>query len=99
MDFFTIPGDILLNLKGHGGPAYKCRFFPSGIVVISIGADGSSRIWSAESGVNPVVLKGHTMAAMDVAIVDKGRNVITVSRYIDWCRIALLSLFRFFVKV
>lgn len=70
----------LLDLKGHGGPVYKCRFFPSGIVVLSAGADGSCRIWSAESGINPVTLKGHKMAIMDVSIVDKGRNVISVSK-------------------
>lgn len=70
----------LLDLKGHGGPVYKCRFFPSGVVVISAGADGSCRIWSAESGINPVTLKGHTMSIADVCIIDKGRNVISVSK-------------------
>lgn len=83
LGYYTFPGEILLNLKGHGGPAYKCKFFPSGIVAISVGADGSSRIWSAESGLNPVVLKGHGMAVMDVAIIEKGRNIITVSRYLQ----------------
>lgn len=73
-------GEKLLDLKGHGGPVYKSRFFPSGVVVLSAGADGSSRIWSAESGINPVVLKGHSMAVTDVCIIDKGRNVITVSK-------------------
>lgn len=70
----------LLDLKGHGGPVYKCRFFPSGIVVISAGADGSCRIWSAESGINPVTLKGHTMSISDICIIEKGRNVISVSK-------------------
>ncbi|XP_023949145.1 proteasomal ATPase-associated factor 1 [Bicyclus anynana] len=76
----TRTNEALLDLDGHGGPIYKCRFFPSGIVVISAGADGSCRIWSAESGINPVTLQGHTMAVPDVCIVDKGRNVISVSK-------------------
>ncbi|KAM3967661.1 lisH and WD40 domain-containing Lis-1 [Aphomia sociella] len=72
--------DVSLDLKGHGGPVYKCKFFPSGIVVLSAGADGSCRIWSAETGVNPVTLKGHKMAVTDVCIIEKGRNVISVSK-------------------
>ncbi|XP_059051196.1 proteasomal ATPase-associated factor 1 [Achroia grisella] len=72
--------EVFLDLKGHGGPVYKCKFFSSGIVVLSAGADGSSRIWSAESGINPVTLKGHKMAVTDISIIEKGRNVISVSK-------------------
>ncbi|XP_053615931.1 proteasomal ATPase-associated factor 1 [Plodia interpunctella] len=72
--------EITQELKGHGGPVYRCRFFPSGVVVLSTGADGSSRIWSAESGINPVTLVGHKMSVTDVTFIDKGRNVITVSK-------------------
>lgn len=75
-----ISGEVLLDLQGHGGPAYKCRFFPSGQVVISAGADGSCKIWSAENGLNPVTLIGHKMAVTDLTIVEKGRNVVTVSK-------------------
>lgn len=73
-------GEVLQDLKGHGGPVYKCRFFPSGIVVLSAGADGSCRVWSAETGDNPAMLRGHTMAITDISIIDKGRNVISVSK-------------------
>lgn len=76
----SFPGEVLHDLKGHGGPIYKCRYFPSGVVVLSAGADGSCRIWSAESGINPVTLIGHKMAITDISIVDKGRNVISVSK-------------------
>ena len=37
-----------------------CRFFPSGKVVLSGGADLRLKIWSAEDGSCPVTLKGHT---------------------------------------
>lgn len=70
----------LLDLRGHGGPVYKCRFFPSGLVVLSAGSDGSCKIFCAKSGINPVTLKGHTMSVADTCIVDKGRNIISVSK-------------------
>ncbi|KPI95028.1 Proteasomal ATPase-associated factor 1 [Papilio xuthus] len=76
----TRTDEILLDLKGHGGPVYKCRLFPSNVVLISAGADGSCRIWSAESGINPVTLIGHKMSISDLAIIDKGRNVLSVSK-------------------
>ncbi|CAH2050692.1 unnamed protein product, partial [Iphiclides podalirius] len=76
----TRTDEVLLDLKGHGGPVYKCRLFPSNIVLISAGADGSSKIWSAESGINPVTLVGHKMSLTDISIIEKGRNVITVSK-------------------
>ncbi|XP_041975242.1 proteasomal ATPase-associated factor 1-like [Aricia agestis] len=76
----TRTNEEVLDLVGHGGPAYKCRFFPSGTVVISAGADGSCRIWCAETGINPVTLKGHTMSVADICMIGRGRNVITVSK-------------------
>ena len=38
------------------------------------------RIWDAVTGQCPVVLKGHTAAVLDTAIVERGKNVISVSR-------------------
>ncbi|CAK1602268.1 unnamed protein product [Parnassius mnemosyne] len=76
----TRTDEVLLDLKGHGGPVYRCKFFPSNVVLISAGADGSSKIWSAESGINPVTLIGHKMSVCDISIIDRGRNVITVSK-------------------
>ena len=37
-----------------------CRFFPSGIVVLSGGADMRLKIWSAQDGTCPRTLIGHT---------------------------------------
>lgn len=77
---YIFPDEQLLDLRGHGGPAYKCRFFPSGLVVLSAGSDGSCKIFCAKSGINPVTLKGHTMSVADTCIIDKGRNIISVSK-------------------
>ena len=45
---------------GHISDVNTCRFFPSGKVVLSGGADLRLKIWSAEDGSCPVTLKGHT---------------------------------------
>jgi WD40 repeat protein len=68
------------TLEGHVGDVYKCRFFPSGLVVLSGSADMQLKIWSAETGQCPVTLRGHTAAITDMCIVDKGRNIISVSK-------------------
>lgn len=72
------PEDIRL-LKGHVGDILSCRFFPSSEVVISTSSDLSARIFSALDGSNPRTLKGHTAAVTDVAIIERGRNVLTTS--------------------
>lgn len=48
------------ELKGHVGNVYSCKFFPSGIVVLSAGADMQMKIWSAETGKEAACLIGHT---------------------------------------
>lgn len=48
------------DLQGHISDVNTCRFFPSGKVVLSGGADLRLKIWSAEDGSCPVTLKGHT---------------------------------------
>jgi len=67
-------------LEGHIGDVHFCRFFPSGLVVLSGGADLRMKIWSAEDGSSPVTLAGHTRGVTDGSPVEKGRNVVSVSR-------------------
>ncbi len=69
------------NLEGHKGDIYRVRLFPSGVVVLSSGADMQVKIWSAEDGSCPVTLIGHTAAVTDTAIVERGKNIVTVSKY------------------
>ena len=57
-----------------------CKFFPSGIVILSGGADLRIKIWSAENGQCPVTLLGHAYGISDLCVVDKGRNIVSVSR-------------------
>ena len=76
----TSRGVVRRNLEGHFGDIYNCKLFPSGIVVLSCGADMRIKIWSAEDGSCPVTLTGHSAAVTDTAIVDKGMNVVTTSK-------------------
>ncbi|KAI8865347.1 WD40 repeat-like protein, partial [Ramicandelaber brevisporus] len=68
-----------LSLHGHLSDVAVCRFFPSGQVVLSGSGDFQLRIWDALSGACPVVLTGHRRSVTDVAIVERGRNVVSSS--------------------
>ena len=64
------------DLQGHISDVNTCRFFPSGKVVLSGGADLRLKIWSAEDGSCPVTLKGHsggddglTLYSMEVLLI------------------------------
>ena len=41
------------RLSGHVGDVNCCKFFPSGLVVLSGGMDTQLKIWSAEDGSCP----------------------------------------------
>ncbi|XP_054718252.1 proteasomal ATPase-associated factor 1-like [Uloborus diversus] len=73
-------GSVLRKLEGHIWDVYSCRFFPSGIVVLSGGADMQLKIWAADTGQCPVTLTGHSAAVTDTAVVDRGRNIVSVSK-------------------
>ena len=76
----TNTGLIRRKLEGHVGEIYSVRLFPSGIVVLSCGADMRIKIWSAETGSCPVTLTGHTSAVTQTAILDRGRNIVSCSK-------------------
>ncbi|XP_025421198.1 proteasomal ATPase-associated factor 1-like isoform X2 [Sipha flava] len=69
-----------ITMTGHYGDIYCCRWFPSVKVVLSCGADLRIKIWSADTGECAATLTGHTKAVTDLAIVDRGRNIISVSK-------------------
>ncbi|NWI17757.1 PAAF1 factor, partial [Crypturellus soui] len=73
-------GEIRRLLEGHVYDVNCCRFFPSGLVVLSGGMDAQLKIWSAEDASCAVTFKGHKGGILDTAIVDRGRNVLSCSR-------------------
>ncbi|XP_045195880.1 proteasomal ATPase-associated factor 1-like [Mercenaria mercenaria] len=76
----TQTGDVRRNLEGHYGDVYTCRFFPSGIVILSGGADMQLKIWSAETGKCAATLRGHLAGILDTAIIDRGKNIMSCGR-------------------
>lgn len=69
-------------MTGHCGEIYCCRWFPSLKVVLSCGADLRIKVWDIQTGNCAATFVGHTKAVTDLAIVNKGRNIISVSKYI-----------------
>jgi WD40 repeat protein len=66
-------------LEGHLGEVYSAKLFPTGIVVLSGGADMQVKVWSAKDGSCTGTMKGHTKVIMDTAIREKGKTLIYVS--------------------
>ncbi|KAI8520799.1 Proteasomal ATPase-associated factor 1 [Branchiostoma belcheri] len=73
-------GIVRRELQGHIGEVNTCRFFPSGVVVLSGGMDSQLKIWSAEDGSCPVTLRGHKGGVLDTAVIERGRNIVSCSR-------------------
>lgn len=68
------------TLTGHVGDINAAKFFPSGKVVLSGGADIALRIWDLETGLCAAQLKGHTRGVLDCDFIERGRNVVSASR-------------------
>ncbi|XP_043929327.1 proteasomal ATPase-associated factor 1 isoform X2 [Protopterus annectens] len=68
------------QLSGHMLEVNCCRFFPSGLVVLSGGIDTLLKIWTVENGSCAATLKGHKGGILDTAVVEKGRHVVSSSR-------------------
>jgi len=73
-------GEVRRELVGHHGDVYTCRFFPSGVVILTGGSDMRLKIWAAETGQCAATLVGHTAGILDSAVVDRGRNVVSCGR-------------------
>ncbi|XP_062596467.1 proteasomal ATPase-associated factor 1-like [Saccostrea cucullata] len=76
----TDTGEVRRDFVGHYGDVYTCGFFPSGLVVLSGGADMQLKIWSAETGKCAATLTGHRAAINDTVMVDRGRNVVSCGK-------------------
>ncbi|RNA18309.1 mitochondrial glutamate carrier 1-like [Brachionus plicatilis] len=76
----TDNGQIRRILFGHVGEVNVCKFFPSGLVILSGADDLRLKIWSCEDASCPVTLTGHVRGVSDFEIIDKGRNIVSVSR-------------------
>lgn len=86
-------------MTGHYGDIYCCRWFPSVKVVLSCGADLRIKIWSSDSGECAGTLVGHTQVVTDLAIVDRGRNIISVSKYLSILLDTLITKYLLFTNL
>ncbi|KAL7055318.1 hypothetical protein AAHC03_022768 [Spirometra sp. Aus1] len=97
----TRTGDVRRSFAGHVSEVYCCRFFPSGLVVITGGADMQLKIWSALNGECAATLQpgsggadgsgpkepgGHRSGIVDVDFIERGRNIVSLDRG-GWLRL------------
>merc|ERR1719354_528510 len=69
------------TLEDHVGDVNCCKFYPSGLVVLSGGSDTQLKIWSVEDGSCARTLAGsHRSGVLSVDMVGVGRNVVSASR-------------------
>ena len=52
-------GAEVLSLEGHTGAIGDIEWSPNGEAIATAGADGSARVFDAESGAEKIVLAGH----------------------------------------
>jgi len=78
--FDSKDGEIRREFTEHIAELYQSRFFPSGLVCLSYGADMQIKIWSCADGKCPVTLKGHTQAVTCMYPIGKGKLVASVSK-------------------
>ncbi|XP_014239790.1 proteasomal ATPase-associated factor 1-like isoform X2 [Cimex lectularius] len=69
-----------LLLEGHLADIYKCKYFPSGKVIISCGSDMLLKIWCPFTGRCAVTLSGHKLAVTDIDFISRGKNIVSVSK-------------------
>ncbi|CAK8685706.1 unnamed protein product [Clavelina lepadiformis] len=76
----TATGTVRRTFTGHAGEVNCCKFFPSGVVVLSGGMDTQLKIWSTEDGSCARTLSGsHNASISCTEVVDRGRNIISCS--------------------
>lgn len=46
-------------MSGHALDVYTAKFFPSGVVILSGGADTQIKVWSAQTGECAATMTGH----------------------------------------
>ena len=100
--FFVLSFKKQRKFVGHASEVYCSRFFPSGVVVLTGGADMQLRVWCALTGNCAAILRaglggayaestatepgGHRAGVIDVDFIDRGRSVVALDRG-GWLRL------------
>src|SRR5204862_302112 len=67
------------SLDAQSGPLTSAAFSPSGAQIVTAGADGTARVWDAETGRELRALLGHTGGVTSGAFSPGGVQIVTAS--------------------
>jgi WD40 repeat protein/ABC-type oligopeptide transport system ATPase subunit len=70
---------LLLTLKGLGGRINSVAYAPDGQTLASAGADGTVKVWSAQSRQELATLKGHAFTVRSLAYAPDGKTLASAS--------------------
>lgn len=74
-------GSVVRDLSNnHHADVTVAKFFPSGQVVLTGSQDMQIKVMSAVDGSCPVTFKGHTSSILDLAIIGRGKNILSSSK-------------------
>jgi WD40 repeat protein len=66
------------TLLGHEGDVYDVQFSPDGRRVLSASADGTARLWDADTGRELLILRGHQGWVASARFSKEGQHILTV---------------------
>jgi WD40 repeat protein len=67
------------RFAGHPGGAFGAAFSRDGKYVLTSGADGTARLWNAQTGQEVRRFTGHTNYVRDVTFSSDGKYILTAS--------------------
>lgn len=67
---------LLAQLDGHVGRVFTARFVADGREILTAGADGTARLWSAETGEPRRVFQGDSHFLADATVTPDGASVV-----------------------
>jgi len=67
---------LITELEGHVGRVFTARFVASGREILTAGADGTARLWSAATGSRRQVFRGDSHFLADATLAPDGSTIV-----------------------